>query len=432
MLRLVAGLATAALVLSATPVGAASPSPGPASGWTGVIMPQAGAANLLAVGVAAGPGLSVAVGDNVCEEAGRETWQCWAQAWTSSDGVTWQAVDARASGLDLGYRVMIDSGPTVGVGGIAYGPGGFLVFGRAQDTRKGGQRSAIWRSADGASWERVATGDAFPRTARLRTILGAADGYLVGGVIYGELTPRAAIWSSPDGERWVPAPGKGVFKVGPYLETMEDPGAGGIEAFALQAAPADGSGSLANGVVASGTTCVGFVEVGSVRCQAQVWRSRDGRTWRKDDVPATFGGASTVAAIGDRVVADAPSCLGGGDWGDWDCPPLLLVSDEVAGWRFAYGSPVDGRLVAMTSAAGRLHAVLAIEAAPDVPDSLAVWSSDDGTNWRPDADQPTLPVTGILQDVSVVPFGGRLLIVAGMITDEGTGVSVALLGPELE
>ena len=88
----------------------------------------------------------------------------------------------------------------------------------------------------------------------------------------------------------------------------------------------------------------------------------------------------------------------------------------------------DAPLTSPSQAAGRFHAVLANEVGPD---PLTVWSSDDGTNWRPDDDQPSLPVAGTLHDVSVVPFGGRLLIVAGMNTEDGTGVSVALLGPVL-
>jgi hypothetical protein len=113
----------------------------------------------------------------------------------------------------------------------------------------------------------------------------------------------------------------------------------------------------------------------------------------------------------------------------------MAISDDAAAWRIPYGSPVDGHLVAMTSAAGRFHAVLATGRTDDASASLAVWSSDDGTNWRLDGEQPSPPFfIGSLHEIALTLAGDRLLIVAGM---EVRGppfdlASLAMLGPVLE
>ena len=175
--------------------------------------------------------------------------------------MAWSAVDAKIAGLDLGYNRPMTSGPELGMAGVAYGPGGFVAFGRAQASPKGRQQSAIWRSADGSSWERVPTPDVFPVSTRLHTILGTSDGYLLGGVIYGQRAPRAAIWSSPDGVTWTGTRGRDMaFEVGGYIDTLEDLDFGGINALAVYPASADQSGSLTTGAVAVGQACVGAID----------------------------------------------------------------------------------------------------------------------------------------------------------------------------
>jgi hypothetical protein len=396
------------------------------------VLPQAAGSEALAVGVAAGPDSLVAVGKMVCQEQRNGFSRCWGQAWTSRDGTAWSAVDARTAGIDLGFNRPTTSGPELGLVGVAYGPGGFVAFGRAQATPKGPQGSAAWRSADGTSWQRVETADAFPAATRLRTILGTTDGYLLGGVIYDKRAPHAAIWSSPDGATWTLAHGRDAFDIGGYINTLEDPASGGVNAFAVYPAPADESRSLAQGAVAVGEACMGSIDRSiwsfNGACWGQLWRSPDGVTWRKGDMPQTFGTALAVATSGDRVVVGAPIC--------WDCPSAMLVSDDATTWRVAYGSPVDGRLVAMTSAAGRFYALLDVSDPTNVPghgESLALWSSDDGTQWRLDEAQPTLPVAVTsFYEVAMAVAGDRLVVTAAGETQAAPGfASVALLGPVL-
>lgn len=448
MNRIAAWLGAALLLSVAVPAAGASPSPDPtanpsspetsppaatANGWTASPLRAPGETFVTVVGVAAGPRAMVAVGKAVCGPPRRDaSARCWGQPWTSEDGRTWTAADPRTAGLDLGFFRPTTSGPEVGVAGVAYGPGGFIAFGRAQRARNGPQQSALWRSDDGRSWEPVKTGDAFPRASRLRTILGTTDGYLLGGVIYAKRAPRAAIWSSPDGVTWTLARGPEVFDIGGYIDTMEDPASGGIDAFAVYPASTDGSGSLAGGAVAVGQACA-FAEAGSIwafngSCWGQLWRSADGMIWQKGEMPQAFGSATAVATSGDRIVVGTPIC--------WDCPPAMLISDDLSAWRVGYGSPVDGRLAAMTSAAGRFYAVLIVTGASGpsrTAFSLAVWSSDDGTQWKLEEEQPVLPVpVSSFHEVDMAVAGGRLVVTAAGETEDADGfASVALLGPVL-
>ena len=423
-------LAAALLILSAGPVAGASLPPDP-PGWTTEVLPQGGSYQALAVGVAAGSDSLVAVGKMVCKLGSNEISRCWGQPWTSRDGMAWSAVDARVAGLDLGYNRPMTSGPELGLAGVAYGPGGFVAFGRAQATPKGQQQSAIWRSPDGSAWERVPTADLFPRSTRLRTILGTTDGYLLGGVLYGERAPHAAIWSSPDGLTWTRANGRDrAFEIGGYIDTLEDPASGGINAFAVYPTPTDGTGSLAGGAVAVGEACVGAIDRSiwafNGNCWGQLWRSLDGLSWQKGDMPQTLGAVSTVATRGERAAVGAPICP--------DCPAAVLVSDDASTWRVAYGSPVEGRLEALTSVAGRFYALLVgTDPVDGKGESLAVWSSDDGTEWRLDDEQPTVPFEAAsFHDIDMIPAGNRLLIVAGAETSRAPGfASVAMIGPVL-
>jgi hypothetical protein len=468
MNRILATLTAGALLLSAAPAAGASPSAdataspsvpvasAPASpsadpaaspslpslnpsasaspaGWTASALTQPGDTWAPVVGVAAGPSSLVAVGKTVCEPPRRkDIARCWGQPWTSSDGMTWTAVDARTAGIDLGFFRPTTGGPEIGLAGVAYGPGGFVAFGRAQATPKGPQRSALWRSADGTTWQRVKTADAFPAASRLRTILGTTDGYLLGGVIYDKRAPHAAVWSSPDGVTWTLGRGREAWDIGGYIDTLEDPASGGVDAFAVYPAPADGTGSTAGGAVAVGEACMGPIDRSiwsfNGQCWGQLWRSPDGAAWRKGDLPQTFGTATAVATSGDRIVVGAPIC--------WDCPPAMLVSDDLTTWRVGYGSPVDGRLVAMTSAGGRFYALLVVTDVANgqrTGESLALWSSDDGTQWRLDETQPSLPVAVTsFHEVAMAVAGDRLVVTAAAETEAAPGfASVALLGPVL-
>ena len=403
------------------------------AGWSATVLPGGEA---LVSGVAAGPTSVVAVGKGTCVwNSEREPGRCWGAAWTSPDGSTWEAVDGATAGLALGISRPVLSGPEVGLDGVAYGPAGFLAYGRVQ-TGKDGQVPAVWRSDDGTTWERLTGPDSFAKGARMRTILGAADGYLLGGVIYAKRSPRAAIWSSPDGRTWTLAGGaKGgtrAFDIGGYIDTLEDPLSGGVNAFAFLPAPADGTtGSLADGVVAVGQACAPAIDkkpwAWNGTCWGQQWTTSDGSAWEVGDMARSRGAASGVATVGDRLVVAAPAC-----WDD--CSSVLLRADGGAPWDIAYGGPVGGEVKTLTAAGGHDYALVAVpETLPQGPASLAFWSSGDGTNWAMEQAQPPMPLGPMwLQNVDATVLGDRLLVTAS--ATEGVDVpggSIALLSPPL-
>jgi len=320
---------------------------------------------------------------------------------------------------------------------VAYGPAGFLAFVRVGTGNPRGQRSAIWRSEDGVTWERLSDAGTFPLGARLRTMLGVDDGYLMGGVIYRDRAPRAAIWSSRDGRTWTLGRGTRedqTFEIGGYIDTLEDPASGGIDAFALYPGNGEGHARSADGVVAVGQACMpSFDEdpwVWNGACWGQLWRSPDGLTWRKDEGarPRPYGAIRHAASTAERVVVDAPICLEG-------CASALLLTDDGERWRVAYGSPVDGELQALVSQDGRFRALLTSQEVNDERGtmSLVLWGSGDGANWALEKSQPTLPVTfSSLADVEMAVARDRLVVTAsGETAPDGDIVSVALLSPPL-
>ncbi len=375
MRRWVIALVASALVSAAT---AAVPWPAAATDageWSSVVLTQTEEVPGLATGVATGPSGMVAIGGRACERtASDDIGHCWGQPWLSTDGNTWKAVDAHASGLDLGRFTATLSGPEVGIDGIGHGPGGFVAFGWAAtepDSQLGtgpfGVAAALWRSDDGMTWERLPTPDSFTAEgpglsgAWPRAIVGTEKGYLLAGTIYSSPAPRAAIWSSPDGETWTLAGPQDAFDIGGYVDTMEMPGAGGIVAVAV--APVDGP--RAGRAIAVGEACPGPDEGAAPKgswatafdwtpgdCTARLWRSEDGQTWEMDRFRATEGGSlrrepywsRTVATTGERDVAGVE-------------PHKMLVSADDSTWDIARGGPL-GRHLALAALDGRFYALL--------------------------------------------------------------------------
>jgi hypothetical protein len=341
-------------------------------------------------------------------------------------------VDVTSAGLELGRYRPVMSGPEIGVDGVAYGPAGFLAYGRVE-TEQDGQVPAVWRWDDGSSWERLTADDTFPRGARMRTLLGAADGYLLGGVIYAR-TPRAAIWSSTDGQGWMRARGSAddqTFDIGGYIDTMEDPLSGGVNAFALYPESESGAASLADGAVAVGQGCAPAIDKAlwawNGACEGELWRSPDGLSWQRGDMARSRGPATDVAASGDQLVVAVPVC-----WDD--CSSALLLSSDGARWDVAYGGPVGGEVKALASMGGKSYALVAVpETFPQGPATLALWSSVDGTDWAMEAAQPPMPLGAMwLNAVDLVVLGDRLLVTAsGTEGPDETSGSIALLSPAL-
>ena len=101
MNRVMTTLAGAALILALAPVAQAqeegTTTTTGADGWTATVLPQT-VGTTMATGVTVGPSSMVAVGQRACAQGRRETSRCWGPAWTSPDGITWEAVDRPMGG----------------------------------------------------------------------------------------------------------------------------------------------------------------------------------------------------------------------------------------------------------------------------------------------------------------------------------------------
>ncbi len=164
---------------------AAAPQP-----WTGIewrsvetrgfdLEPGLSVSRLVAV-----PGGLLAIGMGKLNAPNPDGLNSTLTAWVSADGVTWQG-SAMLAGVEPGN---VTEGRA-----IAAGPRG-VVIGGSTCCRK--EETAVWFSADGASWVRTS----FPGLAQ--TYITAAAASDAGFVIIGSDGLRGRIWASPDGMEW--------------------------------------------------------------------------------------------------------------------------------------------------------------------------------------------------------------------------------------
>lgn len=203
--------------------------------------------------------------------------------WVSDDSVRWR-------------RASRDQRPFDGVvvRGVTGGPAGFVAWGAD------GSTVAIFHSENGAIWRRMSTNQSF-----LAAEVGAVRAYRRGFVAIGAHRPApppgsvlmiggpdastAAVWWSPDGRSWTAA------------DIDAGPGLHGLEVGA--------TGLLALG----GSGCRGCIGPGIV------WRSDDGRHWRRvgTDVVSSPAYASDGARIIRYEMQDAGVVLWSTDGSTW-------------------------------------------------------------------------------------------------------------------
>jgi hypothetical protein len=438
---------TLALALSTAATGQDTAT-GEATAWQGSVLPQTEDIAALATGVAVGPDAIVAVGQRACRRAqkkGGDIGPCWGQPWISQDGITWEAVPAHSSGLDLGRLLYATSGPEIGVDGVAYGPAGYVAYGwagtaGASDPREASMEAALWRSSDGRSWERVPSPEGFSGDFLmlsgpwLHDIAGTDAGYLLVGTIYGTPAPRAAIWSSPDGLEWTLAEDDAVFDVGAYIDTMEVPIAGGISDLAVAPGAADFAGAIAVGSV-----CPAAMEGAGPRarawaafewttgsCAASAWKTTDGVSWEAYPIAAEDASGRRIEtswADGVATSVDA-SVVGVGR-------KRLLVSEQSGAWTVA-GTGRVGRQLALSSDDGGFHALVPRCTATHCRRrTLEVWSSPTGSTWDVDPTQPRMPARAEdFLEVDTAVFGDSIVVVSGYWAAPQTDLaSMALLSP---
>jgi len=190
-------------------------------------------------------------------------------AWTTRDGETWQRHDVPILGTGATPERMTT---------VVAGARGF-VAGGSVGPELSDRHARIWRSADGATWERVPDDAAAFADAEVRSIASFDGGLVAVGVVGNVQHPTGAVaWVSNDGGTWT---------------RIDDPSFVGGVAVSAIAAPF-------GGLVAVGSTLD--------RGEAIVWRSADGRSWTRAEGGTGFRDPgfvwmTDVVAVDDIVIA---------------------------------------------------------------------------------------------------------------------------------
>jgi hypothetical protein len=273
------------------------------------------------------------------------------RASSSTDGLHWSAPTTVKTGFKGSYRIS----------SIVEGPGGLLAVGYPYGDTCGGPDMvfALWSSADGRSWERLALPKDFT-SGQVQTISGGRAGFIAFGTRADRTTP--AIWTSADGRAWT-SHGLPVVSSGKL---------------ALDAAVSFDSGYVLLGSVLGEEGCGGASHV-----KPAVWYSADAASWTRGDLP----GASTdpnanllIRSSGDRVlVMQVPQ-------GDATTAPAWTSTDGLT-WSSAgaistdvvWGSISDGR-----------HSVIVVnpESGTGLPSVTGIDGTGASTVLRQDGDAP--------------------------------------------
>jgi hypothetical protein len=199
------------------------PSATPLTGWQLLpVQPDLGRANL--VDVTTFQHALYAVGNAATDAAP-------GVIWTSADGETWRSAAGPGTSLDGAY-----------LEGIAAGDPGLVVAGLQ------GDRATVLFSPDGSTWSTIDLPEG--KGAETHHVTWAPAGYVATGSPTGESTTnRVLSWWSQDGRTW------------------------------SRITDVEGSRHPALDVAAAGPT--GYLALGTDAGKAAVWRSGDGRKWRK-------------------------------------------------------------------------------------------------------------------------------------------------------
>jgi len=147
----------------------------------------------LVTGMAEQDGQLVAVGATAFDDISSGD----ARAWTSADGLRWQAVPT-TKGMTDAEMEAVTAGPN---GFVAVGSDGF-PGGNTQ--LPGARGAAAWVSLDGHSWTRAPSQTSF-EGAVMFGVASTSTGYVAWGEIHdpgGSSVPPPPIWTSSDGLHW--------------------------------------------------------------------------------------------------------------------------------------------------------------------------------------------------------------------------------------
>jgi len=245
-----------------------------------------------------------------------------AAAWFSNDAVHWQRAPEQPS-LHVAPQVRMTSVVATRRGFVAAGYVGSLT---------GTVQPAFWRSVDGLGWERATAGDlAGARVAALDVVDGGPhDGRIVAVGATGDAQHATgpAAWVSDDGESWraadVPGSGpaamngvaagpSGLVAVGNDLDSISGLSWSSSDGETWSTAAADpsmdngGSRIQVEAIVWTGAQYVagGHRNFGTQRGTVVIWTSPDGRAWARAPETVALGEGKLfgLAAGTDRLVA---------------------------------------------------------------------------------------------------------------------------------
>ncbi|MEU6021402.1 hypothetical protein [Micromonospora sp. NPDC047134] len=336
--------------------------------WQAVVLPTSSeAGRVLVRDATVCGGRWYAVGA-VVDAAGRRV----PAAWTTMDTSVWSPVRLVSSSV-YGARHLLYA--------VACREARLVALGAASGGAHGNPRVASWLlHPDGVLRETAAGFELFggPRAVSVsRVAVGPLGWLLVGARVTG-----AAVWSSPDGER---------FAVHEGLPELASDDRGRTVAYDAVAVP---SGWLAVGAV----LVPGAVPV--------AWSSPDGRVWRRVRLPGVEGPgqAQRVVTVGGAALAVGPVRDGFGAW-EWGS----------AGWRWVGGFGAGGRGAGSVRAlAASADGVVAVTI--DADGHRLWWSEDGGGSWGPVALPVPVPSGETALVVALEP--GRLMVFA----DAGGGL----------
>ncbi|SCE91536.1 hypothetical protein GA0074695_2118 [Micromonospora viridifaciens] len=307
-------------------------------------------------------------------------------AWASVDGLSWSSVPIAASTF-YGRRHVLYA--------AACRQGRLGTLGARGGGAHGNPRTGTWALArDGALREVAAPFELYggPRAVSASRLVAGPDGWLV----VGSRADGAAVWTSPDGER---------FTLHEGVPELAGDGRGrtiGLDAVAVP------RGWLVVGAV---------LPPHATATLPLAWASVDGRVWRRLVLPASDGRsqAQRVALLGGAVVAVGPVRAGFGVWRA-ALPGGGAERIGDAGWRRvggfgAAGAGVSSVRVLASVGGGGLVAVTA-----DGSGHGLWFSVDAGGSWRP-----------VMVPVAVPDAGGAAVAVASdedrvvLVADDGAG-----------
>lgn len=266
----------------------------------------------------------------------------------------------------------------------------------------GDSAAAVWTSADGSIWDRVAHDEAVFGGNGYQT-MAWITAWSGGLAAVGTSGTDAAVWVSADGVSWERIPNNDEALGGPGMQIMTS-------------AAAWGEGLIAVGAEMSDTTA-----------HAAVWMSRDGVSWTRVPHDATtFGNAGALIGMTSVAVRDNGPIAVGWTVDDYYMLPTIWTSLDGTAWvQLAHDAAVIGsdevRFVMSITAWSEGLAVVGWEDL-SAEMNVVVWISADGSTWsRVPHDPEVFGGNGMQQAFSIAAWDGGVVAVGAYREYAGEG-----------